>query len=153
MIATLAKAMAQIAETLPHMELQSILYPTDRMKLAVTDLYAYILRFIIRAHDWYSEGPLKHALHAITRPVELRYNDLLQQITDASRTIYQLAVAGQQAELRDMHITVKLTNRKVDMTIAMMEQMNAAVTRKYSPTYSRYVILIYFDLSAIQRDD
>lgn len=127
-IATLAKAMAQIAETLPHIELQSILYPTERMKTAVTDLYAYILRFSIRALDWYNEGMFKHVLHAITRPVELRYSDLLQQISDASGTIYQLAAIGQQAELRDMHVTVQLTNRKVDMTIAMMEQINAAVT-------------------------
>ncbi|KAH7363721.1 hypothetical protein BKA66DRAFT_444640 [Pyrenochaeta sp. MPI-SDFR-AT-0127] len=106
----------------------SILYPTERMKTAVTDLYAYILRFSIRALDWYNEGMFKHVLHAITRPVELRYSDLLQQISDASGTIYQLAAIGQQAELRDMHVTVQLTNRKVDMTIAMMEQINAAVT-------------------------
>lgn len=102
------------------------------MKDAVTSLYAYILRFLIRAHDWYNEGSFKHAYHSLTRPTELRYNDIVQQMTDVSRSIYELAVVGQQAELRDMHLAVLTTNQKVDMTIALMQQMSAAVSRECS---------------------
>ncbi|KAF2802196.1 uncharacterized protein BDZ99DRAFT_402242 [Mytilinidion resinicola] len=120
-IATLAKAISQIADTLPRIELASNLYPTDRMRAAVTDLYVYILRFLIRARDWYEEGKLYHFLHSITRPEELRYKDLLEQISQSSRIINQLAVSGQQAEFRDIH-------DKINKTSAMVEKISNAVT-------------------------
>lgn len=107
-VSTLAKALAQIAEKLPTVELQSSLYPTGRMRAAVTDLYAIILRFLIRARDWYEEGKLKHFVHSITRPVELRYQDLLEQITDSTRAIEHLATVGHQAEFRDMRIQMQM---------------------------------------------
>jgi hypothetical protein len=113
-IATLAKAMAQIADILPRVELQTLLYPTDRMKAAIADLYAHILRFLIRARDWYEEGKLHHFIHSITRPAELRYNDLLEQISYSSRNIHELAGSGQQAELRDMHAKINETNAMVE---------------------------------------
>lgn len=101
--ATLAKALSEIAETLPRMQLANELFPTKKMKDAVCQLYAHILRFLVRAHDWYMEGTLKHIVHSITRPVELRYDDLLQNIAQSSRVIEQLASSGHQAEFRDMH--------------------------------------------------
>lgn len=113
-VATLAKAMSQIADMLPRVELQSILYPTDRIKAAVADLYASILRFLIRARDWYEEGKLHHFIHSITRPIELRYNDILEQISHSSRVIDQLVVSAQQAEFRDMHNKIKETSAKVE---------------------------------------
>jgi hypothetical protein len=45
---------------------------------------------------------LKGFVHSLTHPVELRYNDLLQQIEANSRTIDELASSEQQAELRHM---------------------------------------------------
>jgi len=122
-IATLAKAISQIADTLPRAELASILYPTDRMKATVADLYASILRFLIRAQDWYEEGKLHHFLHSITRPIELRYNDLLEQISQSSCIIDQLAVSGQQAEFRDMH-------DRINETSVMVEKISNAITCK-----------------------
>jgi hypothetical protein len=107
-VGTLAKALAEIAEKLPTVELQSSLYPTARMREAVTNLYAVILRFLIRARDWYEEGRLKHFVHSITRPVELRYQDLLGQITDSTRMIEHLARVGHQAESRDMHTNIQI---------------------------------------------
>lgn len=73
------------------------------MKNSLCHLYAHILRFLVRAHDWYKEGTFKHIVHSITRPVELRYDDLLQNIAQSSRVIEQLASSGHQAEVRDMH--------------------------------------------------
>lgn len=101
--ATLAKALSEIAETLPRTQLATILYPTEKMKNSLCQLYAHILRFLVRAHDWYKEGTFKHIVHSITRPVELRYDDLLQNIAQSSRVIEQLASSGHQAEVRDMH--------------------------------------------------
>jgi hypothetical protein len=102
-ITTLAKAIAEIAWTLPRVELQSVLYPTDRMKEAVTILYACILQFLIRARGWYEEGKRKRFIHSITRPVELRYRDLLDEITSNTLVIDKLATSGSQAEIRDLH--------------------------------------------------
>jgi hypothetical protein len=93
------------------------------MKKAVIDLYAVILRFLIRARDWYDEGKFQHLFHSITRPVELRYNDLLEQISLASQRIKELATAGHLAEFRDMHKELKETK-------AIVERISNATTCK-----------------------
>ena len=107
-ICLLSKALSQIASSLPRVELAMILYPTERMRVAVGNLYANLIRFFIRAHEWCSEGSLRHMLHSITRPVELRYKDLLADIADDSREIDQLALWGSHVETRE--INLKLTD-------------------------------------------
>lgn len=91
-----------------------MLYPTERMKQAVMELYAYLIRFLIRAYDWYQERTLVHLLHSITRPAELRYKDLIENISDCSLKVDRLALSGAQAEQRDMH-------KKIDVVIAKLE--------------------------------
>ena len=115
--------MSQIADLLPRVEFTSIIYPTNRMREAIAQLFASMLRFLIRARDWYEEGKLRHFIHSITRPVELRYSDLLEQITDNSRIIDQLAKSGQQAELRVVH-------SKIDQMNATVEKISSAMTRE-----------------------
>lgn len=102
-IALISKALSQIGESLPQVELATILYPTERMMKAVEKLYSDILHFFLRAREWCEEGSLKHLLHSITRPPELRYKDLLDQIAESSRLVDRLAVAGAQAEIREMN--------------------------------------------------
>jgi hypothetical protein len=84
------------------------------MKDAVAILYAEVTSFLIRAHGWYRENKLLHALHAITQPSELRYSDLLKKISCHSQKITALAMAGSQAELRDMHNGQKQMSAKID---------------------------------------
>lgn len=135
-MSTLAKALAQIADKLPTVELQSSLYPTARMSAAVTDLYAVILRFLIRARDWYEEGKLKHFVHSITRPVELRYQDLLEEIADCTRKIEHLATVGHQAEVREMrtHIQIRFdqVQDSLQNSVYQTSQMVADLHRRYS---------------------
>jgi hypothetical protein len=119
-IAYLSKGLAQIAEALPRVELATLLYPTERMKDATQALYAYILRFLIRAHGWYKEGKFLHLIHSFTRPAELRYKDLLENISECSRNIQQLSVAGSQVELRDM-------NKKLSKIEASVEEMKGTM--------------------------
>lgn len=107
--ATLAKALSEIAENLPRMQLATVLYPTEKMEKSLRQLYVHILRFLVRAHDWYKEGTFKHIVHSITRPIELRYDDLLQNIAQSSRAIEQLASSGHHAEFRDMHNEIDTT--------------------------------------------
>ncbi|KAJ3540138.1 hypothetical protein NM208_g5191 [Fusarium decemcellulare] len=106
-ICLISKALAQIADTLPRVELVTILYPTERIRRAVGNLYANLVRFFIRAHQWCNEGTWRHLLHSITRPVELRYRDLLDDIARDSREIDELATAGNRVEIREMNL--KLT--------------------------------------------
>jgi hypothetical protein len=103
-----------------------MLYPTTRMTDAVEGLYAHVIRFLIRAHDWYREGTLRHIVHSITRPAELRYQDLLESIEASSRTIEKLAIAGSQVELRQMHTILKLMADRLgksESTILEMRSM------------------------------
>jgi hypothetical protein len=107
MLSSLTKALVKIANALPRLELVAVLYPTRRMKEAVAELYASIMRFFIRARDWYMEGKVLHAIHSITRPVELRYKDIIEDIEQCSTDVDQLAWACSHAEQRDMHSEVK----------------------------------------------
>lgn len=74
---------------------------------AVVSLYAYIIKFLMRALDWYNESKLRHVVHSITRPAELRYNDLIEEISCSTRRVQDLALASSQAEQRDMHTKIK----------------------------------------------
>ena len=73
------------------------------MKRAVSVLYAHIIKFPLRAIEWYEEGRVAHAIHSITKPAALRYDDLLQDIRQATQNVAGLAAISSQAEQRDMH--------------------------------------------------
>lgn len=124
-IASLSKGISRIADALPRVELVSLLYPTKRMRDAVEELYAYILRFFIRAHDWYREGTLRHILHSITRPAELRYQDLAEQIARCSLNIDQLAVSGSQVELREVHKSLEAVTSQLERSDNVLQEMKA----------------------------
>jgi len=89
------------------------LYPTERMKQALSEIYASILTFLCRAHGWFREGRLARAFHSLTRPSELRYDDLLKEIESSTRHFDSLAVAASQAEQRDMHLLILEVKQKL----------------------------------------
>ena len=66
-------------------------------------LYAHIIKFLLRALEWYEEGKIAHVLHSITKPAALRYDDLIEDIRRATRNIADLAITSSQAEQRDIH--------------------------------------------------
>jgi hypothetical protein len=141
-IASIAKALARIADALPRIELATTLYQTTRMTAAVEGLYAHIIQFLIRAYDWYREGTFRHIFHSITRPVELRYHDLLEHIETGSRNIEQLAVAGSQVELRQMHTTLKLMADRVEKTESVMIELKYMITSKLMVPRSQHLHLL-----------
>lgn len=106
----LAKALIEIADALPRVEIRSDLFPTERMRTAVSKLCADILKFLTRAHKWYCEGSLKRTLHSFTQPFDLRYADILEDIRHGSYVVQDLAACGQLVELR--HV-----NRKIDQIV------------------------------------
>lgn len=95
------------------------------MRSALEDLYAYLIKFFIRAFDWFQENPFQHILHSITRPPELRYKDLLDDIDCHSRRLDQLATSGSQAEVRAIHIEIADTRT----TVMEMKKMMAGKFR------------------------
>lgn len=97
---------------------------------AMEELYAHVIQFLIRAHAWYREGTFRHILHSITRPAELRYQDLLEHIADCSRNIEQLAVAGSQVELREMHTMMKLMAARVERSESIAIELKYMITSK-----------------------
>ncbi|RTE76948.1 hypothetical protein BHE90_008566 [Fusarium euwallaceae] len=129
-ISLISKALTQIAETLPRVELATILYPTERIRKAVGNLYANLMRFFIRAHQWCCEGTWRHLLHSITRPVELRYKDLLDDIASDSRQIDQLASAGARVEIREVNL--KLTD-----ILSKLDSMQALNSSSFIDTSQR----------------
>ncbi len=100
------------------------------MKHAVSELYSYLLKFFIRAHDWYQESTLHHILHSITRPAELRYRDLIHKIDECSRNINRLAVSGAQAEQRDMHKKLEVALSRLERCDTMLLEMKQMMTCK-----------------------
>jgi hypothetical protein len=83
------------------------------MKQTVSDIYSKVMIFLVRAAVWYSQGKLRHAWEALSRPVELYYDDLIQDIVDCAKSVDMLANAGAQAEQRDMHLELQSLNEAV----------------------------------------
>ncbi|CAG8954559.1 hypothetical protein HYFRA_00004476 [Hymenoscyphus fraxineus] len=112
LVTTLAKGLSQIADSLPKIELSTILYPTLRMKRAVAQLYAHIINFLIRAKDWYEESKLRHMINAFARPAKLRYDDIIKEIESCTKEIDQLSTASARAEQRDIHLELRELSRR-----------------------------------------
>ncbi|RFU72997.1 hypothetical protein TARUN_9255 [Trichoderma arundinaceum] len=130
-VSALAQGLSQVATVLPRTELSLVLYPTERMKRAIAQLYAHIIRFLIRAKEWYDENKLKHLWHSISRPVELRFNGLISDIESLSATVDNLAMHGSRAELRDVHQKIEQgSNELAALQKEVMETKELIVSLK-----------------------
>ncbi|KAI0021358.1 hypothetical protein F4780DRAFT_770257 [Xylariomycetidae sp. FL0641] len=106
LLTEISKAVAKIADALPRTEMLSGLYPTPRMREAVSLVYAKIIDFAILAIKWYKKGKLKHSISAIAKPFGLSFKPILEEITERSRRVDELASAASKAEIRDLHLRV-----------------------------------------------
>jgi len=97
------EAVSKVGEVLPRAELSAALYPTDRMKKAISMLYAHIIRFFQKAVKWYNRSPAGRAFSAMVKPFELSLKDIVEKINSCSRTVDQIASAAAKAELRMLH--------------------------------------------------
>lgn len=134
LLVEISKAVSRIADVLPRTELHSVLYPTQRMQDAVSQLYAKIIEFIMMAVKWYKKGKLAHSFTAITKPFNLGFKPIIEDITERSRRIDELASAASKAELRDLHISIHGLNK----TIVQLTEMVAceSATPRLSPSSS-----------------
>jgi alkylated DNA repair dioxygenase AlkB len=104
LITEISKTVANIADVLPRADLASNLYPTQRMKVAVAQLYAKILYFVKDAIKWYKKGKLSHSVSAIWKPYDLGFKSIVEDISKASRRVDEEASAACKAEIRVLHL-------------------------------------------------
>ena len=130
LVRTLAKGLSRVADVLPRVELANILYPTARMKKAVSGLYGHVIRFFLRAETWYQQGKLRHAWEALSRPVELRYEDLIEDIETCTKEVENLANAGSQAEQRDMHLEIQNLSKRLQSSESLLYEMRGMLICK-----------------------
>lgn len=129
-ITQLAKACTQIAGVLPRVELTLALYKTDKVKRAVNDLYAVIVRFLWHAVKWYRKGKLSHTWTAIVRPWELSLKKHVDNIEEVSRRIDQLASSASKAELRATHIEVHQVRTELENVRLQVDRLVQMAYRK-----------------------
>ncbi|KAJ8131882.1 hypothetical protein O1611_g1744 [Lasiodiplodia mahajangana] len=99
-------ALCDIADAVPSVELSLALYPTAVMRHAISLLYAHIVRFLIRALRYYEESGIMRAVHSITRPSALRYDDLIKLIRHDVEKVRRHAALSSQAEMRALHNSI-----------------------------------------------
>lgn len=108
----LAKALCRIGDVLPQAELALLVYPTVSMKELVTTLYVQIIKFVRRARKWYNECRLKHVISAVARPFSLRFQDMVDNISEISRRVERLALTLSMAELRKTRLELESSRRE-----------------------------------------
>ncbi|KAJ3485893.1 hypothetical protein NLG97_g6728 [Lecanicillium saksenae] len=106
MVTNLAKACSMLADSLPQARLGLILYPTSAMREAVALLYAAIVKFTMNALTWYRKNRFMRAIHSLTHPWALSFDDQLREVQRHSQRIEQLARAASYAELRELHFKI-----------------------------------------------
>lgn len=111
-------ALCDISESLPTAESAITLYPTPAMVKSVSILYEHIIRFLIRAWDFYHETKIMHVIHSVTRPAALRYDDLLKSIQRDAESVRRLAMTKSQEEVRSVHKEVRDLRERLEMVIA-----------------------------------
>ncbi|KAI0551614.1 hypothetical protein F4679DRAFT_132729 [Xylaria curta] len=111
----LFKAMTRIADIIKHVQLQSLLYPTDEIIEYTGDLYSHIMSFAIRAVEWYQKGKLAHTFAAFANPFQLKFRDIVDDIYETSRKIDRWAANMSYVEIRRMNQQLNETGKALEL--------------------------------------
>jgi hypothetical protein len=109
-----SQAIADIGDALSLTKLRAHLFQTDAMKDAIGRLYSYILLFFQGALQWYTTHPLKRAVRSITKPYDLEYKQIAEQIRTCAQGVGDIADVANHAEMRDMHLTVHSMQKAIE---------------------------------------
>ena len=74
--------------------------------MAVSQLYAHIIKFIQFAMRWYQKGKIAHSVGSILSPFQIKGKQMMEQITECSRNVDKLAMSACRAETRGLHLKV-----------------------------------------------
>jgi len=73
------------------------------MKVAISQLFAKIIQFVQSAVRYYKKGRLAKSITAVVKPFALSFKQIIDDITDCSRRVDELANSASKAEIRDLH--------------------------------------------------
>jgi hypothetical protein len=125
----IAQAFAEIGEVLPEVEfISKSLYPTERIQLTLSNVYAQIVEFCIRATKWYDKmrrSSLKKVFSAVVKPWPLEFQDIKMNIGSQVRRLREQSAVAHQAETREMHIKLSemrhILNQSCSVSLAFGE--------------------------------
>jgi hypothetical protein len=90
------------------------------MQEAVSLVYAKILEFSVMAIKWYKKGRLMHSLSSVIKPFSLSFKSIVDEMTELSRRVDELANAAAKAEIRDLHVSVHGLNQRIHQLTEIM---------------------------------
>ncbi|EHK17197.1 uncharacterized protein TRIVIDRAFT_227041 [Trichoderma virens Gv29-8] len=128
LLSQLCTGLNGIAHIISRTQLIIRLYPTQQIRQVIVAIYVHILKFLLRALNWYRESKITHMLQAIKRPTELRYGDLLATISSLSDTMSKIALDSSHAEQRDMHVCVAQIMHEQKLTRENITNLMTAVS-------------------------
>lgn len=103
------------------------------MQEAVSLLYAKIMEFVVKAIKWCKKGKAMHAIAAITHPFDLKFKNIINEITRRSRGVDELANAASKAEIRDLHFTVHQMHKSISHLTEMMACKSEHTKHHFTP--------------------
>ena len=74
--------------------------------MEVSQLYAHIIQFVQFAVRWYQKGKIAHGVASILKPFQISGKEIVEEITECSIRVEQLAVSAHRAETRSSHIRI-----------------------------------------------
>lgn len=135
MVKELCKALDHVAESLRHVQLNLLLYPTEGMREAATKLYLHIITFTARAVKWYESRRVSKALSILATPFELKFGDVVNDIIDTIRSIDRLALSLSQVENRQMRLEITETRKLAQDIKSALEGEDANVEEDSSASH------------------
>jgi hypothetical protein len=137
----ITNGLIDVADALSCAELAASLYPTASIIQTFANLYTHIIRFLLRALEWCEEGSLKRLIHSVTRPVPLRYSDIINDINRTAASIAAHATTSSQAEQRDIHHEVFATRKLIEANQTSSSTDEAKVLPKLQDLYDLVAIM------------
>lgn len=90
------------------------------------------MKFLQHAFEWYQRGKLSHAWSAVSRPWELGFKDLVDDIAHHSKRIDQRTGTASQAELRATHLETRQMRDELKETRVQVQQILQIALRKFN---------------------
>ncbi|KAI1125433.1 hypothetical protein F5Y10DRAFT_9991 [Nemania abortiva] len=149
LIKELTKAMVRISDVIKHVQVQYFLYPTDEVIEYMSEIYSHIMSFAIRAVDWYQKGKIAHSLAAFTSPFQLKFRDIVDNISETSHNIDRWATTMSHMEIRRMRQQLIETGKALEGVHQVVAELKGVVLH-YSQLHYTGVLDTNQRLSEIQ---
>lgn len=141
MIIKFSQAYSEIADILVQAALCAKLYPTDRMRDAISKIYYHIMDFSVRAVKWCHRNAFMRTMSAIVNSYELRFKDIAEKIQSCFSTMREIVSLATGSELRDVHKAVEGQAEKLEaynITLqAFHVKLDEALRIIYCKSFSR----------------